>query len=220
MQETGLVQSVLDYVIQNAHGLGAVVLFGSSLVEYVFPPFPGDVITLLGAWLVVVGSWSFAYAMLVVCGGSLVGAAIDYGIGRWLGGRLDKLPSEKDRRGFVPLTREKYELLLKRFSRHGAAYILVNRFLPGIRAFFFVAAGAARIPLIKVLIYAAVSALVWNALLLGAGYAVGANLERLKALFASYTMVIWCLLGALAIGGLVVYFLRRRRARAGRDVKS
>ncbi len=210
MQEPGLVQSVLDYVVQNAHGLGALVLFGSSLVEYVFPPFPGDVVTLLGAWLVVVGTWSFAYAMLIVTGGSLVGAAIDYAIGVWLGRRLDKLPSEKDKHGFTPLTREKYDLLLARFSRHGAAYILINRFLPGIRAFFFVAAGAARMSFTKVLLYATISAVVWNALLLGAGYAVGANFERLKSLFASYTLAVWCLLGVLAVGSLMIYLFRRR----------
>ncbi|HUU00669.1 MAG TPA: DedA family protein [Myxococcota bacterium] len=220
MQEPGLVQSVLDYVIQNAHGLGALVLFGSSLVEYVFPPFPGDVITLLGAWLVVVGTWSFAYAMLIVTGGSLVGAAIDYGIGVWLGRRLTKLPSEKNKHGFTPLTREKYDLLLARFSRHGAAYILINRFLPGIRAFFFVAAGAARMSFTKVLLYATISAVVWNALLLGAGYAVGANFERLKSLFASYTLVVWCLLGALAVGSLMIYLFGRRGARAERNGKT
>jgi len=187
------------------------VLFCSSLIEYIFPPFPGDVITLFGAWLVVKGIWSFPFAMGLVTLGSLIGAALDYFLGVWLGRRLDKLPEQAEASRFTPLTREKYDLLKEKFLRHGAAYILLNRFLPGIRAFFFVAAGASKMSFLRVMFYALLSALCWNALILGAGYSVGANWDRLKELFASYTVAVWCLLGALAVGAVVYYLIRRRR---------
>jgi membrane protein DedA with SNARE-associated domain len=215
MNDPGLVQSILDFVAQHAHGLGPVVLFSSSLIEYVFPPFPGDVITLFGTYLVVKGYWSFAFTLALVTVGSLAGAALDYGIGVWLGGRLHRLPSEKEVKGFTPLTREKYELLIERFSRHGAAYILINRFLPGIRAFFFVAAGAARMSLWRVLLYAGISAVAWNAAILACGYAVGANWERLRSLFESYTIVVWCILGALVAAVVVWWAVKKRRVRRG-----
>jgi len=212
--EPGLVQSILDFVAQHHDGLGAVVLFCSSLIEYVFPPFPGDVITLFGTWLVVTGYWSFAFALGLVTVGSLVGAALDYWIGVWLGRRLHKLPSEQEVKGWRPLTREKYELLNKKFLRHGEIYILINRFLPGIRAFFFVVAGAARMPLWKVLLYASISAVVWNTAILAVGYTVGTNWEHLRSLFASYTIVVWCLMGLVVAAGLIIW-LRKRR---GKDV--
>jgi membrane-associated protein len=106
--------------------------------------------------------------------------------------------------------------LSQRFLRHGAVYILINRFLPGIRAFFFVVAGAARMSIWKVLLYAAISAVVWNAAILTVGYTVGTNWERLRSLFTSYTLVVWCLLGALVLLGLFIWLRTRIR---GKDVK-
>ena len=211
MNDPGLVQSILDFVAQHAHGLGPVVLFSSSLIEYIFPPFPGDVITLFGTYLVVTGHWSFAFTLALVTTGSLVGAALDYWIGVWLGRRLHRLPSEREVKGWTPLTREKYDLLLERFNRHGAVYILINRFLPGIRAFFFVVAGAARMSLWRVLLYAGISAVAWNAAILACGYAVGANWDQLRALFESYTIVVWCLLGCLLVTLVVWWVVKKRR---------
>jgi len=209
-----LLQSLMDQVA--AHGaLGAVVLFLSSLIEYVFPPFPGDMVTLFGTFLVVKGVWSFPFALLLVMAGSLTGAAMDYGIGRLLGRRLDRLPSEKQVRRWTPLTLEKYQLLTERFRRHGAVYISINRFLPGIRAFFFVVAGAARMSFAKVMLFAALSALAWNTLILGAGYLVGENWDRLRGLVRSYATVAWIALGLLIVVGAIVLWRRRRRARKG-----
>ena len=213
MEETGIVTSLLDLVAGHHQGVGPLVLFLSSLIEYVFPPFPGDVITLFGTYLVVRGLWSFSFAMLLTVGGSLVGALIDYGIGAWLGKRVDKLPLEKDVKRWTPLTREKFDLLTSRFARHGAAYIVINRFLPGIRAFFFVVAGAARMPLWKVMVFALISSLAWNGMILGVGYSVGANWERLRSLFYSYTTVVWILLAVLLVAGLVVWQVRKRYGR-------
>lgn len=215
MSDPGLVESILEFVAQHVHGWGPVVLFSSSLIEYVFPPFPGDVITLFGTYLVVKGYWSFAFTLALVTAGSLVGAALDYLIGVWLGRRLHRLPSVRDVQGWTPLTREKYDLLLERFNRHGAVYILINRFLPGIRAFFFVVAGAARMSLWRVLLYAGISAVAWNAAILACGYAVGANFKRLRSLFESYITVVWCILGCLLVALVVWWVVKKRRFGGG-----
>jgi len=211
MVEPGFVERMLALVAEHHAFWGPLVLFATSLVEYVFPPFPGDVVTLFGAYLVVQGLWSLPFAMALTVGGSLAGATIDYFIGRWLGRRSGRLPAAAEVRGWTPLTRERYAELRVKFRRYGALYIAVNRFLPGIRAFFFVAAGAAGMPLGRVLFYACLSAVAWNGLILGVGYAVGANWQRLRSLFYSYTNLIWIALAAAAVAGLIVWALRRRR---------
>lgn len=207
-----LLQNLLAAV--EAHGgLGAVAVFSSSLIEYVFPPFPGDLVTLFATFLVVKGVWSFPFCLGLVMAGSLAGAALDYGIGRLIGRRLDRLPSEKDVRGFRPLTREKFELVSQKFNRYGAWIIAGNRFLPGVRAFLLVAAGAARMPLGRVMLLAALSAAAWNLLILGAGYAVGQNWERLREIFHSYALFMWIVIPVAALLLLAVWWWRRSRAR-------
>lgn len=210
--EPGLVQTLLDVVADHESGLGPLVLFLSSLIEYVFPPFPGDVITLFGTYLVVRGLWSFGFALALSTGGSLVGATIGYWVGVWVGKRFTRLPEEREAARFALLPREKFTLLCERFRRHGSIYIALNRFLPGIRAFFFVAAGAARMPIAWVLLWALVSAVAWNSLLLCLGLIVGANWERLQALFSTYTTAIWIALGLFVVALIVRALLRRRRS--------
>jgi len=99
------------------------------------------------------------------------------------------------------------------FARHGPVYVLLNRFLPGIRALFFVAAGLAGRRPAPVLLYATISAVAWNALLMAAGLAVGASWETLHGWFVTYTRIVWALLaGAVAVAAAVWWLRRRRRA--------
>ncbi len=220
VQEIHAVDALLSFVAENHSSWGILVLFFSSLIEYVFPPFPGDVITLFGTWLVLREYWSFSFALFIVTSGSLVGATLDYQLGVVLGRKLERLPSEKTTKRWTPLTKEKYELLSQKFSKHGVVYIVVNRFLPGIRAFFFVVAGAVRMPLWKVLFYAAISALAWNTLILVAGLAVGANWEAMRSFFTSYTIVVWCGLGIAIALMLSFWWIRKRNSLRKTDPSS
>ena len=100
------------------------------------------------------------------------------------------------------------------FERHGALYLTINRFLPGIRAFFFVAAGMARLSIWRVAFWGGLSAILWNLLVIGAGYALGGNLERLQALFARYTTIAWVLIGLV----FTIFIVRMvRLERRGED---
>jgi membrane-associated protein len=218
MSETGFVQSILDFMEYHCNGLGAVVLFFSSLIEYVFPPFPGDVVTLFGTYLVVQGCWSFIFALSLVTVGSLIGAGIDYWIGVLIGHRLERLPSEKNTNGLRrPLTAEKYKLLMERFRRHGAAYIIINRFLPGIRAFFFVVAGSARMSFWKVILYASISAVLFNSIILAVGYMVGANWEKLQQVFSSYAKIVWGIIVVILLVS-IVYWMYKKKGKNSNDI--
>jgi membrane protein DedA with SNARE-associated domain len=96
--------------------------------------------------------------------------------------------------------------------RFGSALILINRFLPAVRAFIFLAAGAARMSFGRVLLLGAISAIAWNCLLMALGIAVGGNAERLEGLVRNYELAAY---SVLAIAGLAVAarFLQRRRQR-------
>ena len=141
----------------------------------------------------------------VVTLGSVVEAVMDYALGR----RLARIPRDRlsgDRR----LLMERAQSIVDRFERHGAVYIAVNRFLPGIRALFFVAAGMARLPVGKVILWGALSAAAWNALIIAAGFAVGKNWDRLSELLRTYTMVAWIVVGVVMILLVVRWAWKKR----------
>jgi membrane protein DedA with SNARE-associated domain len=189
------------------------LLFGAAFIEYVFPPFPGDMVVLLGAWYAVQGQLSWPLAFLAVTAGSVAGALVDHRLGVLLGRGLAH--GWADRLGLNPDRLARFEASYRRW---GALLLVANRFLPGVRAFLFVAAGASGVPARAVLVYGGLSAVLWNAGLLAAGAYLAHSLEELIALLRSYTQVAWIVLGAAALLATLVW-LRRRMARPGPEVR-
>ncbi|XXF77180.1 DedA family protein [Myxococcaceae bacterium GXIMD 01537] len=199
----------LDKLILALGPLGLLILGLAAMMEYLVPPFPGDTITLLGGVYAVRGQQPWPLVFLVVTAGSVAGAAITYEFGRWLARRFEAHPEWT----FFGLTHARIHEVQGRMRRGGPWLLLINRFLPGIRGVVFVAAGAAQMPRTNALVLGAVSAALYNGLVLGAGMAVGGNLERLQTLMTRYQ---WAVVGLFSIGVLavVVRALARRRTAA------
>jgi membrane protein DedA with SNARE-associated domain len=195
-------------VVARTGDLAPAVLFFATLVEYVFPPFPGDLLVVLGAWYAVDGALSWPATFASVTAGAVLGAWIDHRIGVAVGRRLDRRVASRGVLSARNLARFEAS-----YRRWGDLLLVLNRFFPGVRAFLFVAAGASGIPLRKVLLYGALSASLWNALLLGAGALLARNANDLVTLFERYTQIAWAVLAVAAIAGAAA-FAWRRRARA------
>lgn len=168
------------------------IVFAGQLLEYVAPPVPGEATTLLGVFLALTGGWPIVGVLAAATAGAVVGGGIVWAVGR----RLSWL-----RR------RPRVDALVEGFHRHGPAYIAVNRFLPGVRAFFFVAAGMAGMRPGPLLLYALGSALAWNTLLVAAGWAAASSWDRMCGWFVTYTQV--ALVAVVALGLLVILRVAR-----------
>lgn len=156
----------------------------ASFAEYVIPPVPGDLFVVVGAVLVTSFGWSPWPVFAAVMAGAVAGGMVDFAIGRWLV-RRGTLGRRSER------TQAAVALVTARFHRHGAWILALNRFFPGVRAAFFVAAGVAGLRPLQVALWGALSALAWNALLVGAGFALGNNLDALDAMLSRYTVGAW-----------------------------
>jgi membrane protein DedA with SNARE-associated domain len=183
------------------------ILFLGSFIEYVVPPVPGDTIVVAGAVLVAAFGWHWAPVLAVVTLGAVIGAAVDFAIGRWLvrSGRIERLGES---------SRATIDRIVLQMQRRGAVYLAVNRFLPGIRAFFFVAAGLAGLRLPKVLLWSSISALAWNILLVAIGYAVGLHIEDLELFLSRFAIAGWTLIGLIAVVLAYRWFRSSRAARS------
>jgi membrane protein DedA with SNARE-associated domain len=185
-------------------------LFLGAFVEYVFPPFPGDTVVVLGAVLVGAHDWSLVPVWAVICAGTVAGAAVDLRVGRSLAAGRGRLS---------PRSEAVVDRLVSAFRRWGPALLAVNRFLPGIRALFFVAAGVAGLRTGPVLGWALLSAALWNGVLVGLGVVVGHRLDAIVSVLARYQAGAWVVVGLLVVA-VAIAALRgadRRPASGGAD---
>jgi membrane-associated protein len=201
----------LEAIIETLRAWPPVVvyllLFASALIEYLVPPLPGDTFVIAGAVLVSAFGWHFVPVLVVVTAGATFGAWLDFKIGQWLvrTGRLEK---------FGATGQEAINGIVRQMQKHGPIYLAVNRFLPGIRAFFFVAAGIAGLKTHQVLLWSTVSALAWNSGLVALGYALGKNLDSLGAFLTNYSIVVWVLIGAVTVFFVGRIFWKRKKKKA------
>jgi membrane-associated protein len=200
---------VLTEALTRTGAWAPAILFFASFIEYVFPPFPGDLLVVLGAWYAQAGQLSWAATFVAVTAGAIAGAYVDYRVGVSLGRRIDRGAA---RRG--ALSEERLGRFEASYRRWGGWLLVANRFFPGIRAFFFLAAGASGIPLRRVLLLGGISAALWNALLLAVGAVVARNAGDLVRIFEQYEHVAWVALVAVAVVAALVYAWRRRAQRA------
>jgi membrane-associated protein len=197
---------MLGWVRSHDGPWGYVALGLAAAIEYVMPPFPGDVIVLFGAFLAANAGWSPVLVWLVCTASSVGGSVGAYGFGGFIGRREERWPrwlrTERTKRALAAM-----EL---RFERQGALFLAANRFIPAFRSLVFVAAGIAGVPLRKVVIWGGVSAGLWNAMLLAAGWTFGTSWERLQAFGEEYTR--WALIAAavIAVSVLLGSWWRKR----------
>ncbi|MEL6180682.1 MAG: DedA family protein [Myxococcota bacterium] len=188
--------------------LGYLVLALAATIEYLFPPFPGDTVVVLGAVLIEVANWSMPAVLVAATLGSVLGAALNVEVGRWLG------QSDRDtwlhRRLRSEAVASKLDRIRANFERYGSAYVAINRFLPGVRSFIFIAAGMSGLPRGPVLAWAACSACMWNIGLIALGHAVGYNFDQLMGWVKRYTTFAWMVLGAVLLIAVLRAIIRRR----------
>jgi membrane protein DedA with SNARE-associated domain len=197
---------LLDTWIRSVGPIGYVALLLASLIEYVFPPFPGDTVVLLGGVFAVRGQRPWTLVLATITLGSVVGAAIDYFIGQRLARRFQRAADFAERHPHIYRLQE-------RMRTGGTLLIAFNRFMPGVRGLLFVAAGASGMSFRRVMALGALSALVWNSLILGVGIGVGGNAERLEEFLRDYNRVAFAVV-ALGIAIFTARYLWKFRRRS------
>ncbi len=193
-------QQDLDQLMEILGAWGYLALGAAALVEYLFPPFPGDTVALLGGAWAARDERSIILVHLILTLGSAVGIAITWRLGRALASRISLAPPGSRLLGLEVGQIHRAQRLMR---EKGDWVLLSNRFLPSFRSVLFVAAGAAEVPLWRALALGLVSAAVFNGILLAVGVMVGVNAERISDFFHQFRVASLTGLGvaALLVGG-------------------
>lgn len=182
-----------------------VFVFVVAYGENVVPPIPGDMAIVFGGSLVALGTVAFVPTLLLSVAGGTLGFLTMFAMGRWLGEAVH----DPARLRWIP--RGPVRSVDIWFARYGLAVVAVNRFLTGARSVIALVAGASGMPLVPTALAAALSALVWSALLVGGGFVVGAEWDRMLGLLNVYGRVMGVALGMVAAVALGAWLWKRRR---------
>jgi membrane protein DedA with SNARE-associated domain len=199
----------LDELLRGLGPSGYALLGAAALIEYVFPPFPGDTVTLLGGAYVARAERSMAPVIAVLTLGSALGITATWRVGRAIAGRLATVPAGSRLFGLKVEQLRRAQVLMK--SR-GSWLLVANRFLPSFRTVVFIAAGASGVSLSRALALGLSSALAWNTLLVAVGFTIGDNAEVIERFFVTYRTGALAVFGLVALGIGARYLWTRRRA--------
>lgn len=181
-------------------------LFFFAFLENLFPPSPCDLVIAFGGSLVGLGKLHMAAAIFFATLGSTAGFVVMYYVGFFFGRGL----IDSGKLKFLPLDR--IRVVEGWFTKYGYGIVVANRFLSGSRAVISFFVGLSELSIAITLPLCAVSALLWNTLLVLTGYVLGHNWKRLGYYLDIYGIVIAILL-LLAVAFFVArYFYRRRHA--------
>lgn len=197
-----------DWVKDLLGGGSYLVLFALVAAENLFPPIPSEIILPFAGALVADGAMTYPGALVFATAGSVAGAIVLYAIGRY-GGR----PLIYRFRRVLRLTEDQLDRADAWFDARGWWLVLFGRLVPGVRSVVSVPAGAAEMPVLPFLALTTIGSLIWNAALIGAGWALGANWVRATEIVEEYKLFAYpvVLLGLLA--GAAYLVRRSRRAR-------
>ncbi|HEY4220605.1 MAG TPA: VTT domain-containing protein [Myxococcota bacterium] len=185
--------------------IGACSLVAGA--EYVVPPLPHDVVVVAAAILAAQGALNPIVLLVAVTIASTLGA-----LAAWRIGKL-ALTNERAHRFIARIVGAR---ALARagamYRKNGKGLLAANRFLPGLRTTLLFAAGLFNVRARDVVIYSAISALLWNALLIGAGVLLGRNIDDVLDLVEKYSVVGYGVI-ALVTLALIARWYAHRRAR-------
>ncbi|HEV2094508.1 MAG TPA: DedA family protein [Rubrobacter sp.] len=188
--------------------IGALGYIGLSLLlvaENLFPPIPSEVVLPLAGFLVGRGDLSLWGAIFAATFGSVAGALLLYGLGRW-GGRRLVLRYGK----WLRVDEGGLKEAEGWFRRYGDWVVLFARVVPVARSIVSIPAGTMKMPVLRFVLLTTVGSAVWNAILIGAGVVLGANWQAVSGWMGSYSEVV-LIAGAVA----VAVFLLLRHFRNG-----
>ncbi len=174
-----------------------VLFFFSAFIENLFPPYPGDLAIAFGGYLAAAGDFNLNVLIALVLSGNILGASLMYFAGErvvhFFRHHL-KIPGVSHF-----LSEKNLQKTNLWFRRYGWFAISLSRLVAGVRFFASVIAGALRMPFLVFLVAYFAGSLVWNAILLYAGYLAYFHGEKILENMRVYNYVVIGVVVALGV---------------------
>jgi membrane protein DedA with SNARE-associated domain len=207
---------VRDLVTQIYEAVGYIGVALWVAIESVIIPIPSELVLPFAGFLVGTGAelepltgqpWSYWLVVLAGTLGATVGALVAYAIGAW-GGR----PLIQRWGRYLGITDADLDRAEAFFARYGEAASFFGRMVPVIRSLVSFAAGVARMPLGRFIVFTFLGSLPFTALLVFAGVQLGANWESIGGVIKRFEYVVVAVLAIVVVAWIWLRIVKPRRS--------
>jgi membrane-associated protein len=150
----------------------SIIIFAESGMMVGFF-FPGDTLLFSAGIFAATGQLSIVAVLVCIAVAAILGDNIGYLIGKKLGPRLFKKDSVVFRKRYI-------EQAERFFEKHGSKTMLVAHFIPVIRTFAPVTAGASHMNHKQFIVFDAIGIIAWTLLITLLGYFVGSRIPGIE----------------------------------------
>ncbi|HSO48920.1 MAG TPA: DedA family protein [Acidimicrobiia bacterium] len=202
-----MLDGLVDWVTSVVETLGYGGVAFLVALENLFPPIPSEVVLPLAGFVASSGDASLVGMIVAATIGSMVGAFLLYGIAAAVGPiRLRALVVRHGR--WFGLDETDLDKTEEWFDRKANSAVLICRCIPLMRSLISIPAGFRRMRLVPFTIFTLAGSLVWNVLLIGAGYLLGEQWNKVEAPLELFQTLV-----LLVIGLALAWFIWRKIVR-------
>lgn len=195
----------LSTVIQSYGVWTYAILFLIIFCEtglVVTPILPGDSLLFAAGTFAAKGDFNPSLLIPLLCVGAILGDALNYSIGRYLGPKVLQGDSKIFKKEYLEKTQRFYE-------KYGGKTIIFARFVPIVRTFAPFMAGVGKMKYSQFAVYNVVGGIIWILIFVLAGLFFG-NIPAVKK---NFTLVIMAII-VLSIMPAVIETMKARRKTA------
>ena len=213
-------QALSNHQVAAFVALNLIVFVETGLFAFFLP---GDSLLVTAGLVAYVTDppWPLHWLILTLCASAIIGDSVSYAIGRKIGPRLFNRPNSwLFRKDYLDAARAFYD-------KHGGKTIILARFVPIIRTFAPVVAGAAKMDYRKFVTYNVVGGIGWVVSMILIGYALtpvlepalqqvfGADFKVIKHVEKVILLVVFLSVVPILYAGGKNWLAKRRAARLG-----
>lgn len=198
------------WIIQTITDLGYLGIMLLMLLEAVFRPIPSELIIPFAGFAAGQGELDFVLVIIAATVGSLIGMIPWFLIGWFFGLERVKWLADKFGRWFA-FNADEIDIAAKLFHRWGKPIVLVGRMFPIIRTLISVPAGLAKMSFLTLAIYSGIGMLIWNTLLVSAGFLLHEHYHLVEEWLDPLTWVVLVVVVGVYVFRLVTWKPSRAR---------
>jgi membrane protein DedA with SNARE-associated domain len=201
-------------IVEQLGYLGVALLVA---IENVFPPIPSEVVLGLAGYTASQGDARIVGMIIAATIGSVVGAWGLYGLSAAIGPvRVRAITIRYGNWiGFGETDLDRAE---EWFDRRSRAAVLVCRCIPLIRSLISIPAGFRRMPIVTFTVFTLIGSLVWNTILITAGYVLADQWERILDYTEPFQTIVVVAIVVLIAALVVRKIVQTRRKRVAEEL--